>query len=63
MTDAPELRRDGPDLLVRQPATSAADPQEWTDPVAQVRTLAALVDRGLLSLDDFERQRRLLLRG
>jgi len=63
MSDAARSRRDGPDLLVRQPVTSASDAHEWVDPVAQARTLASLVERGMLSLEDYERQRRLLLRG
>ena len=52
-------RREHPDLLAREP--SEVDEDRWTalliDPVAQVTELADLVARGLVSPEDFERQR------
>jgi len=52
-------RRENPDLLTTQPAE--VTDERWTalliDPVAQVTELADLVARGLVSPEDFERQR------
>ncbi len=52
-------RREHPDLLSREPSEVVED--RWTalliDPVAQVTELADLVARGLVSPEDFERQR------
>jgi hypothetical protein len=50
-------------LLVRSPlgAASASDAPPLVDQVAQVRKLAHLVERGLLSLDQYEVQRRRVL--
>lgn len=52
-------RREHPDLLTSAPSKVTQD--RWTalliDPVAQVNELADLVARGLVSPEDFERQR------
>ncbi len=52
-------RRENPDLLTTEP--SGVTDERWTalliDPVAQVTELADLVARGLVSPEDFERQR------
>jgi len=52
-------RREHPDLLATEPSQVVED--RWTalliDPVAQVTELADLVARGLVSPEDFERQR------
>ena len=52
-------RRENPDLLTTEPSEIADE--RWTalliDPVAQVTELADLVARGLVSPEDFERQR------
>lgn len=52
-------RRENPDLLTKEP--SEVTDERWTalliDPVAQVTELADLVARGLVSPEDFERQR------
>lgn len=45
------------DLIVRSPGTTAS----FVDQAAQVRELARLVDRGLLTLDRYEVQRRRVL--
>ena len=54
-------RRDHPDLLPSPPSEVAVQ-DRWAalliDPVAQVTELADLVDRGLVSPEDFERQRK-----
>ncbi|MFC7877537.1 hypothetical protein [Isoptericola sp. NPDC057391] len=55
-------RRDRADLLVRGPATSV-HPELAVDPAAQLRMLAELVDRGVLTLDQYEVQRRRVLDG
>jgi hypothetical protein len=51
------------DLLVRSPLGTArrSDAAPLVDQVAQVRKLAHLVERGLLSLDQYEVQRRRVL--
>lgn len=59
---ADQGRRSAADLLVRGPAT-ALRPELAVDPAAQLRTLAELVDRGVLSLDQYEAQRRRVLDG
>lgn len=52
------------DLLARSPVSVAAiGPAPAVDPAEQVRKLARLVDRGLLSLDQYEVQRRRVLDG
>jgi hypothetical protein len=52
-------RREHPDLLTRE--TPEVTEDRWAalliDPVAQVTELADLVARGLVSPEDFERQR------
>jgi hypothetical protein len=54
-------RREHPDLLASAPSEVAVQ-DRWAalliDPVAQVTELADLVDRGLVSPEDFERQRK-----
>ncbi|CAM3608238.1 SHOCT domain-containing protein [Isoptericola cucumis] len=50
------------DLLVRGPATSLR-PELAVDPAAQLQTLAELVDRGVLTLEQYEAQRRRVLDG
>ena len=54
-------RREQPDLLARAPSEATVQ-DRWAalliDPVAQVTELADLVARGLVSPEDFERQRR-----
>ncbi|MCK0118554.1 hypothetical protein MWU57_16120 [Isoptericola sp. S6320L] len=55
-------RRWIPDLLVRGPA-SGADPELAVDPAAQLHALAELVDRGVLTLQQYELQRRRVLDG
>ena len=54
-----------PNLLARGPltASAAAGPGHPIDPAAQVRQLAQLVERGLLTLDQYEAQRRRVLNG
>jgi hypothetical protein len=56
-----DLRRSGTDLLTRPPALTSSGPPTWLsaiiDPVEQVAELAKLRDRGLISADDFERQK------
>ena len=54
-----------PDLLVRGPltASSSAGPMLPIDQAAQVRELVQLVERGLLTLDQYEAQRRRVLDG
>jgi len=54
-----------PDLLARGPLTAASATGAGTtvDSAAQVRQLAQLVERGLLSLDHYEAQRRRVLEG
>jgi hypothetical protein len=54
-----------PDLLVRGPLTPSSAPGAAPafDPAAQVRELAQLVERGLLTLDQYEAQRRRVLGG
>jgi len=54
-----------PDLLARGPltASSAAGSAPAVDSAAQVRELAQLLDRGLLTLDQYEAQRRRVLDG
>jgi len=52
------------DLLVRRPpswTTSVTKTELLVDPAAQVRELVALVDRGFLTGEEFERQRRKVL--
>jgi len=58
--DAKRLAVD--DLLVRGPATSD-HPELAVDPAAQLQTLAELVDRGVLTLEQYEAQRRRVLAG
>lgn len=48
------------DLLSRRPATDSVAPQ-MIDPTHQIRTLADLVDHGVLSLEQYEVQRRRVL--
>lgn len=55
-------RRGTGDLLVRGLATSD-HPERALDPAAQVRTLAELVDRGVLTFEQYEAQRRRVLDG
>jgi hypothetical protein len=50
-----------PDLLARGPLTAPSAPA--FDSAAQVRELARLVERGLLTLDQYEAQRRRVLGG
>ncbi len=53
-----------PDLLARQPqswTTSESRAGLVVDPAAQLRELAALVDQGLLTAEELERQRREVL--
>lgn len=54
-----------PDLLARGPltASSAAGSAPTVDSAAQVRELAQLLERGLLTLDQYEAQRRRVLDG
>jgi hypothetical protein len=54
-----------PDLLLRGPLTASSEPgaAPAIDPAAQVRELARLVERGLLTLDQYEAQRRRVLGG
>ncbi len=54
-----------PDLLARGPltASSAAGSAPAVDSAAQVRELAQLLERGLLTLDQYEAQRRRVLDG
>jgi hypothetical protein len=54
-----------PDLLARGPltASSAAGVAPAVDSAAQVRELAQLLERGLLTLDQYEAQRRRVLDG
>ncbi len=58
-------RDEGVDLLVRRPQSGwAADARAEDliiDPVAQLRELAALAEEGLLTGEEYERQRRRVL--
>lgn len=61
MRRVPGTREERPDLLTRtRPANPPEDP--WValllDPAAQLAELADLVERGLASPEEFERQRR-----
>ncbi len=58
-----ETREDRPDLLARGPAVDAAPGRQPVDPTHQIRTLADLVDHGVLSLEQYEVQRRRVLDG
>ena len=53
-------------LLSRPPATALEPATRWTalllDPAAQIRRLAALMDDGLLSREEFDRAKRRTLR-
>jgi hypothetical protein len=53
------------DLLVRRPQSGwAGEPRAELiviDPVAQLRELAALAEEGLLTTEEYERQRRRVL--
>jgi hypothetical protein len=59
-------REDCLDLLVRRPAGGTTH-DSWArfvvDPAAQLRELASLVSQGLLTDEEFERQRRKVLGG
>ena len=60
-------RLDRVDLLARPPSGSRSFDGGWTrlvvDPVEQLRELADLCDRGLLSTEEYERQRAKVLDG
>ncbi|SKC66677.1 hypothetical protein [Krasilnikoviella flava] len=62
VTGAAAGRRGAADLLVRGPATGL-HPELAVDPAAQLRTLAELVERGVLTFDQYEAQRRRVLEG
>ena len=55
------------DLLARPPSGSRPFDGGWTrlvvDPIEQLRELADLCDRGLLSTEEYERQRAKVLDG
>jgi hypothetical protein len=59
------VRRSGTDLLTRPPAPATPSHPAWLyaiiDPVAQVAELDVLRERGLISADDFERQKAKVL--
>jgi hypothetical protein len=59
------VRGEHADLLERLPSTGRPSDSRrvapWFDPAEQILELAALVDRGLLSTDEFERQRSKVL--
>lgn len=54
-----DTREDSPDLLARRPwidRSFSAEPTPRVNPVDQLRELADLYDRGLLSREELERQ-------
>ena len=54
-------RSEGLALLMRRPPVGLpAGAQTAIDPLAQLRTLSELVELGLLSVEEYERQRRLV---
>jgi len=59
-------RHPGADLLARPPWVEPSPPERWTplivDPVDQLEELAALLRRGLLSPEEFHRQKWKVLR-
>lgn len=55
-----DTRPDRADLLTRLPSDDSMPPQ-LIDPTQQIRTLADLVDHGVLSLEQYEVQRRRVL--
>ena len=68
MRPHPDSRRDAMDLLIRAPAGAAAYEAGWweamfVDRSAQLHNLVDLLDRGLLSLEEFERHKRVLIGG
>ena len=56
-----DRRGNGPDLLVRPPCAGRAYEEGWAavfvDPTDQLKTLAELLAQGLLSAEEFERQK------
>ena len=65
LPDHASERDQHPDLLARPPCGSRSFEEQWAafviDPVAQVRALAGLRDDGLLSDEEFERQKAKVL--
>ena len=65
MPDAMSTRRQRPDLLARPPCSVTMYGVPWTamlvDQTAQLEQLADLLDRGLLTRDEFERQKAKVL--
>lgn len=61
-----QSRRGGGDLLSRPPVGEWGRDRDWSafvvDPVEQLRDLADLHDRGLLSEDEFNEQKSKVLR-
>jgi hypothetical protein len=54
-------RREDIALLMRRPPVAMpAGAHTAIDPVAQLRALSEMVDEGLLSVEEYERQRRLV---
>jgi len=58
-----EARPYRPDLLVRLPACDTVTAGQQIDPTDQIRAMADLVDDGVLSLEQYEVQRRRVLDG
>ncbi|TDE92603.1 hypothetical protein EXU48_13745 [Occultella glacieicola] len=63
LTEPDERRSDRTDLLARGPASPHLPDVRLVDPVDQMRSLADLVDRGLLTVDQYEVQRRRVIDG
>jgi hypothetical protein len=60
------VRSENVDLLVRLPPAAydvTTGPASLVDPVAQLKELADMVDRGLLTLEEYEHQRVVVLGG
>lgn len=60
-------RRDRPSLLARPPCVPAMDDDRWmalvVDATDQLEALADLLARGLLSADEFDREKAKVLEG
>jgi Short C-terminal domain len=65
MRDWSASRRDRPDLLARPPCVAATYDDSWVglvvDPTDQLEALADLLARGLLSSDEFDREKAKIL--
>jgi hypothetical protein len=66
VSDADRARADRPGLLSRPPSTFLELDRAWTalfiDPAAQIGALAQLMDKGLLTREEFDRAKQRALR-